>query len=105
MNQMTFSTEWMKARNKSLARACDGIIEARSLLDQLDKILQATVMGKVPDVERVVHVCHQLGEAKNTILVSLLESSAVPVETPNPYPFVWQQMGEKKEEGGTNDKK
>ena len=104
MTQVTFSTEWMMRRNRLLAVACDSVIEARGLLDQLDKILQGTVMGELPDVERVIHVCHQLGEAKNMILVSLLESTAVPVEMRNPYPFVGPRTGEKKGEGSANEK-
>lgn len=105
---MAFSTEWMMKRNRLLAVACDGIIEARSLLDQLDKILQGTVMGTVPDLEKVVHICHQLSEVKNEILVSLIESSVVPMgEQENLGPGVWRPAswtpGTKKSIDGSSD--
>lgn len=110
MTQVTFSTEWMMRRNRLLAVACDSVIEARGLLDQLDKILQGTVMGTVPDIEKVVHICHQLSEVKNQILVSLVESSVVPMGAQEELgPGVWQPAAWmpniKKSRGESSDEK
>ena len=77
MEQTLGSTEWFNERNKALTRAGEGIIEARRLLDQIDGILKGTAFGKFPDIERVADLCHALGEAKNTILIGLVESSSV----------------------------
>lgn len=75
--ESAFSTEWFNNRNKALARAGEGIIEARRLLDQLDEILKGTAFGKFPDIGHVADICHAIGEAKNAILIGLVESSSV----------------------------
>lgn len=80
MERTLGSTEWFNERSKALSRASEGIIEARRLLDQLDEILKGTAFGKFPDIGRVADLCHALGEAKNTILIGLVESSSVSVE-------------------------
>ena len=78
MNQQAFDTRWVINRNKALASAGEGIIEARKLLDQLDEIYRDASMGKVLELNQLVSLCHALGEAKNTILIGFVESSTVP---------------------------
>lgn len=79
MNQKTtFSTDWVTARNNSLAKTGHAIKNARILLEQAEEIYRKASFGQIPDIEQIVHVCHALGEAKNEILVGFVESSAVP---------------------------
>ncbi len=80
MNLETLDTRWAINRNKALASAGEAIIEARKLLDQLEKTYKAASMGELPKLDELVSVCHALGEAKNNILVGFIESSAVPQE-------------------------
>lgn len=77
MTEKTFSTEWINERNRSLARAGEGIVAARNSLDQLDDILRGTVAGKFPDIGTVVNITHRMREEINKILVSFVESSSV----------------------------
>lgn len=77
MTEKTFSTEWINERNRSLARAGEGIVAARKSLDQLDDILRGTVAGKFPDIPTVVNITHRMREEINKILVSFVESSSV----------------------------
>ena len=77
MERTLDSTEWLNERSKALVHAGQGIIEARRLLDQLDEILRGTAFGKFPDIGCVADLCHALGEAKNTILIGLVESSSI----------------------------
>ena len=77
MTEKTFSTEWINERNRSLARAGEGIVTARKSLDQLDDILRGTVSGEFPDIPTVVNITHRMREEINKILVSFVESSSV----------------------------
>lgn len=77
MTEKTFSTEWINERNRSLARAGEGIVAARNSLDQLDDILRGTVSGEFPDIPTVVNITHRMREEINKILVSFVESSSV----------------------------
>lgn len=77
MTEKTFSTEWINERNRSLARAGEGIVAARKSLDQLDSILRGTVSGEFPDIPTVVNITHRMREEINKILVSFVESSSV----------------------------
>ena len=105
MNQKTLlDTNWAGERSKALTCAGEGIIEARRLHNQLVEFLRDNVKGTLPDAWDVIHACHQLEEAKNTILIGLIESILVPTETQNPTTFAWRRNGEK-EEGSPNDKK
>lgn len=77
LTEKTFSTEWINERNRSLARAGEGIVAARNSLDQLDDILRGTVSGEFPDIPTVVNITHRMREEINKILVSFVESSSV----------------------------
>lgn len=82
MNQKTFSTDWITARNNSLAKTGHAIKNARILLEQAEELYRKASFGQIPDIEQIVHVCHALGEAKNEILVGFVESSSI---TPSNY--------------------
>lgn len=71
-------TRWAINRNKALASAGEAIIEAQKRLDQLVEIHRDASIGKIPDIGSLVDICHALGEAKNEILVSLIEANSVP---------------------------
>lgn len=75
---MSFSTEWSVNRNKALASAGEAIIEARKRLDQLAEIHRKSTFGELPDLGEVVHISHALQEAKDRILVGIVESSSLP---------------------------
>lgn len=49
MTEKTISTEWINERNRSLARAGEGIVAARKSLDQLDSILRG-VERQLPEL-------------------------------------------------------
>lgn len=75
---MSYAIECLKSRNEALNQACDGITRARESLDQLERIILATVHGEFPDVQRVVDLTATLQHAHDDILVGIVESSAVP---------------------------
>lgn len=75
--ESTFDTQWFKKRNESLNAATDGIEKAREAVDQLERIVLATVHGEFPDINRVVSLTAQLKRAHDDILVGIIESSAV----------------------------
>lgn len=77
MTEKTFSTEWINERNRSLARAGEGIVAARKSLDQLEKVLMETTSGQFPDIGQVAGTTHRLREEINQILIGLVESSMV----------------------------
>ena len=75
-----FSTQWLKGRNKALARTGDAIDEAHRMLDQIEQLYRDASLGQIPDVGLIVDVCHALGEAKNKILIGFVESNIAPAD-------------------------
>ena len=70
-------TQWLTTRNRNLARAGEGIIKARKVIDQLEEFLSQGSGGKFLDVGELVDVVHQLRGHVDEILIGLVESSAM----------------------------
>ena len=71
-------TQWLTTRNRNLARAGEGIIKARKVIDQLEEFLVQGSGGKLLDVVELVDVVHQLRGHVDEILIGLVEASSVP---------------------------
>lgn len=71
-------TQWLTTRNRNLARAGEGIIKARKVIDQLEEFLAQGSGGKFLDVGELVDVVHQLRGHVDEILIGLVEASSVP---------------------------
>ena len=76
-NLVSLSIQWINERNKALTKAGEGIVAARTSLDQLEKVLMETTSGKFPDIGQVADTTHRLRDEINQILIGLVESSMV----------------------------
>ena len=65
-------TQWLTTRNRNLARAGEGIIKARKVIDQLEEFLVQGSGGKFLDVGELVDVVHQLRGHVDEILIGLV---------------------------------
>lgn len=70
-------TQWLTTRNRNLARAGEGIIKARKVIDQLEEFLAQGSSGKVLDAVELVDAVHKLRGHVDEILIGLVESSAL----------------------------
>ena len=71
-------TQWLTTRNRNLARAGEGIISARKVLDQLEEFLAHGSAGKALDIGEIVDTVHALRGHVDSILIGLVEASSVP---------------------------